>query len=93
MALQAARARIAALAPKRARTSCSLPPSDAETLRRIVASIPSPSEIKAGLDEYVVGQPSAKRLLAGKFRFPEFVSLSCFFPWFHFSFVWAEDVA
>jgi endopeptidase Clp ATP-binding regulatory subunit ClpX len=45
--------------------SSSLPLSvDAAALRAVVASLPSPSEIKTGLDEYVIGQHSAKRLLA-----------------------------
>lgn len=41
-----------------------MPAADREALRRVVASIPPPSAIKDGLDEYVVGQDSAKRLLS-----------------------------
>lgn len=45
-------------------TSASPPPSPPDLLRRVVASLPTPSAVASHLDSYVIGQPAAKRALA-----------------------------
>lgn len=50
--------------PSGAASTPSSSAADAAALRRIVRSIPRPSAIHAGLDEYVVGQEPAKKVLS-----------------------------